>query len=264
MKRQSIYRAIYLTSFFLIAEPFIKMSILKFHSSLEWGLVWENLVTNSSSFSRFFSFWVISPLSGVLLLSLSTVSLTSYFLLSMYRLYALFTFTAYSWPFLTKTPPASLITLEIINLVLLTYIFYPIAQRFFLSKYLRGFWDARGRVDCRIETKLFFNGRREDVAGVIENISSGGALVKFSFPTGVKPFPMRKRSGVITMMDDDGIHHTYEFKVVSHRSEEQDMRIGIEFQHISPKERILLRTHFLEKLFIETYYPDYNSSRRSA
>lgn len=253
MGKKSIYHIIYFTAFLLISEPVLKFFALKVHTGLGWGLVWQNLVDNSNNFSRFFCFWVLSPLSGVLLLSLSTLSLTTYFMLSCYRIYAILTYTAYSWPFLSKTPHMYSITFELLNTALMCYIFYPVIQRFVLSKYLRNYWDARGRLDCRLPASVLLNGHELPLNVCLENISSGGALINLGNPRNYNNLSLKKRIGQISIMDDSGTHHTYKFKIVSHRTLKDLSYAGVEFQEITPRDRILLRSHFLDELFHANY-----------
>jgi hypothetical protein len=253
MGKKSIYHIIYFTAFFLISEPLLKILALKVHTGLEWGLVWQNLVDNSNNFSRFFCFWVLSPLSGVLLLSLSTLSLSAYFLLSSYRIYAILSYTAYTWPFLSKTPHPSSIFFELINVLLMSYIFYPVIQRFVLSKYLRNYWDARGRLDCNLPASVLLNGYKFPIDANLENISSGGALINLGRLSTYNDLPLKNRDGQISIMDDEGIHHTYKFSIVSYRTLNNHSYAGVEFQDISPRDRILLRTHFLDDLFHANY-----------
>ena len=231
-------RTIYVIAFLLITEPLIKMALFKFHTGLPWDTVWSNIIENGHSFSRFFTFWVLSPLAGVLLLSFSTLSYIYYFFLSGLRIYLLLSFTPYSWPYFTEKPHVSSLLFEGVNFVLMLYLFYPYFQRFFLSRYLRNFFDMRGRVDCNMKAYLYIEHCLEPISCRIVNISSGGAKIEH-------PIGHQFEHGKILFKDFDGHPLCFDFRVVARFKENKSM--GIEFEYLSPKDKLFLRTCIFEQ-----------------
>lgn len=225
-----------LISFLLISEPILKVVVLKLQSGLEWSLIWSNILENSQSFGRFFLFWLVSPLTGLFLLTYSRFAYGLYFLLSFFKIYQILSFTPYSWPYMTKHPHVSALCFELINLVLLAYLLYPFAQRFILSRYLRDYWDARGRVECHYEAFFFGDNLKKPLSGIIENISSGGV----SLVIGQDNLSSLK-AGKIIFYDHSGNPLSFDVKVKSQRLRQEKTLLGMEFVGISPKEKLYLR-----------------------
>lgn len=226
-------------SLLLIAEPVLKVLVLKNQTGLEWSLVWSNILDNSQTFSRFFLFWVLSPLTGIFLLTYSRLAYGLYFLLSIFKIYQIASFTPYSWPYMTKNPHGMAILFEVINIALMSYLFYPLLQRFFLSRYLRNYWDARGRKECQIEAQVYIEGHQKPVTGIIQNISPGGV----SF---VATDLGKLNYGKIVFFDFEGQPMSFDFKCKGHRAMNSQFAYGLEFQGLTPKEKIYLRSSILE------------------
>lgn len=226
-------------SILLIAEPILKVLVLKSQTGLEWALIWSNILENSQTFSRFFLFWILSPLTGVFLLTYSRIAYALYFLLSLFKIYQIATFTPYSWPYMTKTPHAMAIIFELINLALMAYLFYPLLQRFFLSRYLRNYWDARGRKDCSLEAQVYMEGQRKPITGIIQNISPGGVSFVASDLGNLKV-------GKIVFFDFEGQPMSFDFKCKGQRPQNSQMAYGLEFQGLTPKEKIYLRSILID------------------
>lgn len=233
---KNLMRLINVISLLLIAEPLLKVLVLKSQTGLEWSLIWSNIQENSQTFSRFFSFWVLSPLTGVFLLTYSTTAYALYFGLTLYKVYALITFEAFTWPYMSKYPHASAYLFEFVNLILMGYLFYPIVQRFILSRYLRNVWDARGRVDCNVKAILVFNESGTFLDGEIQNMSSGGVSVL------TKSLNSSFNEGKILFHDHTGTPICFDFKVKSKRGPENQTTLGLEFLGVGPKEKIYLRS----------------------
>lgn len=233
-------RTIYLISFLLITEPIMKIVVFKLQSGLPWDTVWTNIVENGHSFSRFFMFWVLSPLAGVFLLSFSTMAYTYYLILSLFRIYLLLTFTPYSWPYFTAQPHVTSILFEIVNTGLMCYLFYPYFQRFFLSRYFRRFFDARGRMECNQVGYLYLENTLEPIRCKIVNISSGGARIEHSLTH-------KFEVGKILFKDYEGHPLCFDFKVASIVPTGQVNSMGIEFEELSPRDKIFLRSCIYEE-----------------
>ena len=239
-KAKNLMRIIWMISILLIMEPFFKVLILKSQTGLEWSLIWNNILENSQTFQRFFMFWLISPLTGIFLLSFSTTAYLLYFGLSLFRIYSLLTYVSYTWPYMSEYPPAMSILFEGINFILMSYLFYPFLQRFFLSKYLRNYWDARGRVECHLKTFIFFKGMRNPIEGVIENISSGGVSV--SIDSYLIEDKNSLKPGTLTFYDQENEPLNFHFEIKSNRLGDDKIILGMEFLGLSPKDKIILRT----------------------
>ena len=140
---------------------------------------------------------------------------------------------------------------------MMTYLFYPLFQRFFLSKYLRHYWDARGRIDCYLKTSLFIEGKSAPINGAILNISSGGALLSLAKED---VFQEKYNEGLLAIMDNNGKHYFFEFKTVSRQIEANSTTFGLEFLNVDPKSRILLRHNFLDEFIIENLSESTNRS----
>jgi hypothetical protein len=246
-RRLPIHKLISLIALFLVCEPLIKVVGLKLHSSLEWSLLWDNLVNNGHSFSRFFTFWVLAPLSGIFLLSMSSLSFVFYAAFSLYRIYCILSHTPYAWPYLTEMPHAVIIAFEFLNFLMMVYLFYPLIQRFILSRYLRNYWDARGRVDCNLATTMFLEKIDGPIKTTLSNISSGGARLHFKINKELESY----HEGSLMLMDDEGVHHHYRFRVMNKNQTNGNVIAGIQFYHLTPRERIMLRHHFVDEFIIE-------------
>jgi hypothetical protein len=249
---KNLFRLINLISLLLITEPLLKVMVLKTQTGLEWSLIWSNILENSQTFSRFFSFWLISPLTGVFLLTYSSMAYALYFGLTLYKLYALLTYEAFTWPYMAKYPHFSAYLFAGVNLILMAYLFYPLIQRFFLSRYLRNVWDARGRVECDIEAMVMVDGHKEFIKGEIQNMSSGGVSLQLEGQSDPNKFLVVSKVGRIAFFDFNGNSMSYEFEVKSRRSMGPSEILGLEFLGLSPKEKIYLRALLKEQGFVES------------
>lgn len=238
-------RGISIIALLLITEPFFKVIVMKLQTGLEWSLIWSNIIDNSHSFSRFFIFWILSPLTGVFLLTYSSLAYALYFLLSFFRVYLLFNYASFDWPYFSERPPISAYAFELLNLGLFTFLFYPIIQRYFLSRYLRNYWDARGRIDCDFEAFLFIEGATKAYVGKVKNISSGGVSID------VSPIKEELKSGKISFIDPYGRPFSCDFKCASFRETGAFMTLGLEFHNVTPKEKIYLRSSFKDFLPVQ-------------
>lgn len=236
---RNLLRLINIISLLLISEPLWKVLVLKSQTGLEWTLIWNNILENSQTFSRFFSFWLLSPLTGIFLLTYSSTAYALYFGLTFYKVYALFSYEAFTWPYMSKHPHFSAYLFEVINVILMAYLFYPLIQRFFLSRYLRNIWDARGRVDCEIAAMIVMDGENSFLQGMIKNMSSGG--VSLSLGSRNKR-DQRNNAGKIMFYDFNGQPLSFDFLVKSQRKSEGEEVLGLEFVGLSPKEKIYLRS----------------------
>jgi hypothetical protein len=245
---RSLIVTINLISVLLISEPLLKVLVLKTQSGLEWSLIWSNIIENSQTFGRFFLFWLISPLTGIFLLTYSRLAYALYFLLSFFKIYQIMSFTPYSWPYMTKHPHVSALLFEVVNFALLLYLLYPILQRFILSRYLRNYWDARGRVDCSYQAFFFAEGVNEPVQGTIANISSGGVSLEIDDSNADSI-----EAGKLVFYDHQGTPLSFDVKTKSKRGQANQMILGMEFIGLSPKEKIYLRASLQNKMAEEEY-----------
>ncbi len=243
---KSLMRLINVISLLLIAEPLIKVMVLKTQTGLEWGLIWSNIMENSQTFTRFFSFWLLSPLTGVFLLTYSTTANILYFGLTLFKIYSLISYEPFTWPYMSKHPHFSAYLYEGVNLILMGYLFYPFLQRFFLSRYLRNVWDARGRVECRIPAVVLFEGHGEFSEGVIQNISSGGVSLRLG-----ESIQRSIRQGKIVFYTQDHQPMSFDFQIKSHREKDEKTFLGLEFSGLSPREKIYLRSMIKEQGYQE-------------
>jgi hypothetical protein len=253
---KNLFRLINLISLLLISEPLLKVMVLKTQTGLEWSLIWSNILENSQTFSRFFSFWLLSPLTGIFLLTYSSLAYALYFGLTLYKFYALMTYEAFTWPYMAKNPHFSAYIFVLFNLALMAYLFYPIIQRFILSRYLRKVWDARGRVDCQIDAMVMVDGHKEFIKGQIQNMSSGGVSLEMNSSTHQGDFLEVSKVGKIAFFDFNGCSMSYEFEVKSQRKQGKVQILGLEFLGLSPKEKIYLRSLLKEQGFIDNSLPE--------
>lgn len=246
--RNVIY-AINLISFLLISEPLLKVLVLKGQSGLEWSLIWSNILENSQTFGRFFLFWLISPLTGLFLLTYSRLAYALYFILSFFKIYQILSFTPYSWPYMSKHPHFSALLFETINFALLIYLLYPILQRFVLSRYLRNYWDARGRVDCSLPAYFFGEGLEKPLLATIKNISSGGVSLEIKdsdIPSGKALSRETLEGGKLVFFDNKRVPLSFDIKTKSTRHQNDKTTCGMEFMGLSPKEKLYLRASLQE------------------
>jgi hypothetical protein len=239
---KSLMRLINIISLLLIAEPLIKVMVLKTQTGLEWSLIWSNIMENSQTFTRFFSFWLLSPLTGIFLLTYSTTANALYFGLTLFKIFSLVNYEPFSWPYMSKHPHFSAYLYEGVNLVLMGYLFYPVLQRFLLSRYLRNIWDARGRVECRIPAVVLFENHGLFSEGVIQNISSGGVSLRLA-----ENVEKATRRGKIVFYTKEKHPLSFDFAIKAHRQNEGTTILGLEFVGLSPREKIILRSMIKEQ-----------------
>ena len=237
--RKNIPNFILLLSTFLMLDPFIRILTFKASTGLEWSLVWNNVVDNSlESVPMFIKFWVLSPIAGILLLTLSRTAYFLYGSLTIYNIVTFFTYKSFEWPYFAKTPHWSALILLLFNILFLSYMLWPSVKRHILSRHFRHIWDARGRQPSLLQSTAYVHDKGLEVNGVIENLSSGGVLFTVSNSINYGSNLELDDSGIIILKDLENSFLPFHFKIVNIRVSENKTLYGFEFSNMGPKNRM--------------------------
>ena len=221
----------------LMLDPLFRVLFFKISTKLEFSVVWNNIVENSlSSAGMFTEYWVLAPLTGILLLSSMKLGQHLYMLLTVFNIYSLFTYEAFSWPYFSKTPHWSAFILMSINVLMVGILYWPMIKKYFLSKHLRNVFDARGRNISNLAGSLFINNKGIEQVGTVVNISSGGALFSLEKEAGEKI--TNKDNGLIIIKDTMNNYLSLNIDIVNYRVEGELVFLGVEFKGVNSSLRI--------------------------
>jgi hypothetical protein len=232
--KKSFPSSILFLAILLILEPFIRVTSFKFSTGMEWGIVWDNIQNNGQNSWMLIEFWLLSPIAGIFLITLSRLAYVFYSCLTIYKLYAIMTYIPFQWPYFSERPHWSSVALLTLNLILMLKIFWPFVQRYFLSRHFRHIWDARGRRDVELEAQIFINSHGNSLLGEVVNISPGGAR----FETQSKNFISLHAEGLLVLKDPQNHHYALPVKVMNHQDKDTFQGYGIEFIDLSFEQRM--------------------------
>ena len=221
----------------LIVDPLFRILFFKLSTKLEFSVVWNNIIDNSlSSPTMFLEYWVLAPLTGVLLLSSFKIGQHLYMLLTFFNAYSLMTYKAFTWPYFSKTPHWSAFLLMAVNLVIVSVFYWPLVKKYILSRHLRHLWDARGRYHSDLDGSMFIDKKGFEVSGRIKNISSGGLLFIVGMEVGL--LAAINDEGLVIIRDEENVFISLKFKVVNHRMSDGECSLGIEFTDVNSSLRL--------------------------
>lgn len=230
---------------FLILDPLLRLMSFKISTGMEWTLVWDNIIRNGDvSAMRFIEFWLLAPMAGLFLLTLSRVACIFYAGLTLYKFYSLVSYTPYDWPYFAAKPHFGALVIFTFNALFVLLLFWPILRKYILSYYLKDIWDARGRYECQLSSTLFINGAKSSFRGFVKNISSGGVL--FNLYEGNAKDLKVDDHGLIVMELKNGEFLSLEIRLVNVTISNRSDLFGMEFEYVDPQKSLILMNLLLE------------------
>lgn len=238
-------KIILLLSGFLILDPILRILSFKISTGIDWVLLWDNIVQNGNvSIFRFIEFWLLAPLAGIFLLTLSRTAYIIYSFLTIYKFYSLVTYTPYDWPYFAARPHIGAFAIITLNLLFVLILMWPLFKKYILSYHFKNIWDARGRYDANLNATLYLNGQAGGYKGVVQNISSGGILLKITDET--IPESHVEDNGIVIIETENNEHLNFEIELVNVTISKQRDLIGMEFVGVGPKLSLALMNLLLD------------------
>ncbi len=157
---------------YLLCEPLLRIVFLSIEKEFTLLTVFQRAIELAPL--DFFNFWFLFPLSGLLLLSVKTVSYVFYIGLQCYSLYFHLSYEQFTWPYLSSVPSIPALLLLGMNLLITVYILLPRSREPFFNKDLR-WWEQGGRFI--IDSPCFITLDNKQIHGELKNLSHSGALI---------------------------------------------------------------------------------------
>lgn len=158
----------------LFIDPLLRLCFITIETEFPFWIVLQKAFALSPK--DFFNFWVLFPLSGLLLLSVKIYSYIFFILVQIYSLYFHLNYKPYSWPYLDKNPSTTAYILLTINMLMVIYLLMPRSRELFFDESLR-WWERGDRYT--INEPCFAKIQDKEYQGVVCDLSFGGALVTF-------------------------------------------------------------------------------------
>lgn len=162
-----------LFALFMCIDPIIRLFLISIERDFSIGEVFTK--TMSLTGFDFFNFWILFPVSALLLIAVRTQTYVLFLLLQFYSFYFHFNYESYAWPYLSKTPTATAYILLAINLFIVLYILMPRSREVFFDRSMR-WWERGSRYS--INEPCFVTFLDDNIHGQVLDLSFGGALLK--------------------------------------------------------------------------------------
>lgn len=161
-----------LLALYLILDPFIRAAIISIETDFSfWHVIMK---TFSLDMLNILNFWVLFPLSGILILSVNPLAYGVYVATQIYSLALHWNYQPYDWPYLSATPFFTAYVLLFFNLFFVIYLLMPGSREFFFDKNLR-WWERGSRFV--INEPCFFRRMDREIHGKVLDLARSGALV---------------------------------------------------------------------------------------
>jgi len=121
------------------------------------------------------NFWLLFPLSGILLLSVRIYSYIIFISIQLYSLYFHLNYEPFSWPYIAPTPSSTAYLLLAANMAMVCYLLLPRSREIFFDKNLR-WWERGSRYT--INEPCFAKLLDKEIHGKVCDLSFGGALLE--------------------------------------------------------------------------------------
>lgn len=230
---------------FLIIDPVLRILSFKASTGMEWSLVWDNIIQNGNvSVYRFIEFWLMTPLAGFFLLTMSRVAYFMYAALTFFKFYSLMTYQPFEWPYFAARPHAGAFVIITLNFIFVMILMWPLVKKYLLSYYLKDFWDARGRYECNYPATLFVHSKGTSFKGYVKNISSGGVL--FNLYEGKGELLKVEEEGHIVFELKTGEYLSFEIRLVNVSITDKSDHFGMEFTNVDPHKSLILMNILME------------------
>lgn len=161
-----------LFAFFLFIDPLLRVVFLSIEKEFDFTVVLMKAL--NLPLGDLFNFWLLFPISGLLILGVKNYTYILFIAIQFYSLYFHINYEEYSWPYLSKTPALNSYILLIINMFMVTYLLFPRSREIFFKKELR-WWERGSRYT--INEPCFVKVLDREVHGKVCDISFGGALL---------------------------------------------------------------------------------------
>lgn len=158
----------------LFIDPILRVCFITIESEFPFWVVLQKSFAQSPK--DIFNFWILFPLSGVLLLSVKVYSYLFFILVQLYSLYFHLNYEPYSWPYLSENPSTTAYILLTVNILMVIYLLMPRSREIFFDKNLR-WWERGSRYT--INEPCFAKIQDKEYQGRVSDLSFGGALVTF-------------------------------------------------------------------------------------
>lgn len=162
-----------LFALFLFLDPLLRVTFISIESEFAFFTVLQKTFTLDTI--DIFNFWLLFPISGLLILSVKLYSYLFFIIIQMYSFYFHINYESYSWPYLSETPSITAYMLVIINFFMVIYLLMPRSRELFFDKNLR-WWERGSRYS--IDEPCFARISGREIHGKICDLSYGGALIQ--------------------------------------------------------------------------------------
>ena len=159
---------------FLVFEPFMKIIYLWMMTDFSLLTVLDNIKRIPLGL-KFIQFWLLFPISGLLLLFFRKMFFIIFLGLQIYSIFAHLTYQKFTWPYVSKAPHVSSLILLFINVLLIVYLFLSDERKRFADM-TKVWWRKQRRVEVDLACKLI-SSENEVIDGKIHNISPEGAFI---------------------------------------------------------------------------------------
>lgn len=233
-------------AFYLILDPILRIAFIAINN--EFTFVEVLFKSASLTGLDFFNFWMIFPISGLLLLSIKAYSYFFFVIIQFYSLYFHINYESFSWPYLSATPSTTAYVMLFINSFMLIYLLMPRSREVFFDVNLR-WWERGSRYN--IEEACFITINDNEIHGELINLAFGGALVALNTD-------QRFYTGDSGEIDFNLLNNNYkiDFEIVRILPFESGLNYGIQFNFKSKIEEFRLKILMLSISKIGKYLKD--------
>lgn len=161
-----------LFALFLLIDPVLRVAFIAIEREFSFLEVLNK--TLSLPPLDIFNFWLLFPISGILLLGIKSWSYIVFISIQLYSFYFHINYEPFSWPYLSKTPSATAYLLLMINFLMVLYLLLPRTREVFFNKELR-WWERGARYT--INEPCFCSLIDKEIHGKVVDLSHGGALL---------------------------------------------------------------------------------------
>ncbi|MBD64159.1 MAG: hypothetical protein CME62_03070 [Halobacteriovoraceae bacterium] len=231
-----------LFALFLVLDPILRVILLSIEKEFDFTVVLQKSL--NLPVVDLFNFWLLFPVSGVLLLGVKMYSYMLFIAIQFYSLFFHINYVEYSWPYLSQQPSVTAYILLFINLFMVVYLLMPRSREIFFNKDLR-WWERGSRYT--IEEPCFVKVLDKEVHGKVCDISFGGALLSLDEPIAV---------GNIVKLDFEIIEKNLSLNgqiVREVTTESGEKRFGIQFLFESSWQKLQLRFLMLSIAKLNAY-----------
>ena len=135
--------AVVIVGLLLILEPLIKIVFFRVTMGFSFATILSN-VFQISGIRELFEFWVLFPLSGIMLLNIRKWPYFIFLALQAYAVYMHITYMEFTWPYSADFPHFSSLILLVFSLAVIVYFLIPAVRRPYFNPHLRHWENGPG------------------------------------------------------------------------------------------------------------------------